>query len=79
MGDEVRRTYHGVLKAAKSEASSVLSFDLLLRSPCIFPAALKTRSTPADEAGAAKYCLTSTEFNKELTRTVHVLVRTGTK
>ena len=28
------------------------------RSPCIFPAAEKTRSTPPDEAGAAKYCLT---------------------
>ena len=30
-----------------------------LRRPlCIFPAAKKTRSTPANEAGAARYCLT---------------------
>ena len=27
-------------------------------TPCILPAAEKTRSTPAEEAGAAKYCLT---------------------
>ena len=27
-------------------------------SECILPAALKTRSTPADDAGAEKYCLT---------------------
>ena len=30
----------------------------LRRSECILPAALKTRSTPADDAGAKKYCLT---------------------
>ena len=51
-------TGHGsqsVLKAAKSECSSVESFADFCRSPCILPAAEKTRSTPADEAGAAKY------------------------
>ena len=52
-------TYHqSVLKAAKREASSVSSLALLRRSPCILPAALKTRSTPAEDAGAAQYCLT---------------------
>ena len=35
----------------------MLSFADLRRSSCIFPAAEKTRSTPADEKGAAKYCL----------------------
>ena len=44
------------LKAAKSECSRVLSFADLRRSSCIFPAAEKTRSTPADEKGAARYC-----------------------
>jgi hypothetical protein len=41
-----------VLKAAKSECSSVESLaDFCWRSPCIFPAAEKMRSTPAEEAG----------------------------
>ena len=30
----------------------------LARSPCILPAAEKTRSMPPPEQGAAKYCLT---------------------
>ena len=34
-----------------------MSLADLLRSPCILPAAEKTRSTPADDAGAAKYWL----------------------
>ena len=50
--------FQSVLKAAKSECSSVESFADFWRSPCILPAAEKTRSTPADEAGAAKYCFT---------------------
>ena len=49
---------HSVLKAAKSECSSVSSLADFERSPCILPAAEKTRSTPAEEAGAAKYCFT---------------------
>jgi hypothetical protein len=47
-----------VLKAAKREFSSVVSLADFCRSPCMLPAAEKTRSTPAEEAGAAKYCLT---------------------
>lgn len=47
-----------MLNAAKSECSSVESLADFWRSPCILPAAEKTRSTPADDAGAAKYCLT---------------------
>ena len=47
-----------MLKAANSECSSVESLADFWRSPCILPAAEKTRSTPAEEAGAAKYCLT---------------------
>eukprot|EP00966_Prymnesium_polylepis_P144433 3335463-Prymnesium_polylepis.1 len=49
---------YSVLNAAKRECSSVSSFADLERSPCIFPAAEKTRSTPADDAGAAKNCFT---------------------
>ena len=36
----------------------MLSLADLRRSSCIRPAAEKTRSTPADEAGIDKYCLT---------------------
>ena len=46
-----------VLNAAKRECSSVESLADFWRSPCILPAAEKTRSTPAEDAGAAKYCL----------------------
>ena len=53
-----RAAHQSVLKAAKMEASRVVSLPFFLRSPCILPAALKTRSTAADDAGAAKYCLT---------------------
>ena len=45
-----------MLKAAKRECSSVECLAAFWRSPCILPAAEKTRSTPAEEAGAAKYC-----------------------
>ena len=48
---------HLVLKAAKSECLRESSDIDLRRSECILPAAEKTRSTPAEEAGAAKYCL----------------------
>ena len=41
-----------VLNAAKSECSSVESLADFCRSLCILPAAEKTRSTLADEAGA---------------------------
>ena len=47
-----------MLNAAKSECSSVESLADFCRSPCILPAAEKTRSTPPVEAGAEKYCLT---------------------
>ena len=47
-----------MLNAAKSECWSVESLAAFWRSPCILPAAEKTRSTPADDASAAKYCLT---------------------
>ena len=47
---------HSVLNAAKSECSSELSFSDLRRTSCIFPAAEKERSTPADENGATRYC-----------------------
>ena len=46
------------MNAAKSECSSVESLADFWRSPCILPAAEKTRSTPADDAGAEKYCFT---------------------
>ena len=50
-----------VLKAALMECWSVESLAdlcrLSYRSPCILPAAEKMCSTPAEEAGAAKYCL----------------------
>ena len=49
---------HGALMAAKRECSMVSALTDLDRSPCILPAALKTRSTPAEEAGAARYCFT---------------------
>ena len=42
-----------VLNAAKRECSSVLSLADLRRSSCIRPAAEKTHSTPADEAGGS--------------------------
>ena len=42
----------------KAVCSSVESLADFWRSPCMLPAAEKTRSTPAEEAGAAKYCLT---------------------
>ena len=47
-----------MLNAANSECSRVVSLADLDRSPCILPAAEKTHSTPADEAGAANYCFT---------------------
>lgn len=50
-------SHSNMLNAAKNECSSVLSFSDLRRSSCIFPAAEKTRSTPPDENGAARYCL----------------------
>ena len=40
------------------ECCGELSLADLRRSLCILPAAEKTRSTRADDAGAAKYCLT---------------------
>ena len=46
-----------MLNAPKSECLSESSFMDLRRSLCILPAAEKTRSTPADEAGAARYYL----------------------
>ena len=46
--------HHLVLKAAKRECLSDSSVIDLRKSACILPAAEKTRSTPADEAGAAR-------------------------
>ena len=44
---------HSVLNAAKRECSKVVSLADFFRSVCILPAAEKTRSSPAEEAGAA--------------------------
>ena len=51
-------SHYGALMAANREYSRVSALTDLDKSPCILPAALKTRSTPAEEAGAARYCLT---------------------
>jgi len=54
-------TPYSVLNSAKSECSSVVSLADFWRSPHAVHLARgreQTRSTPAEEAGAAKYCLT---------------------
>ena len=45
-----------MLNAANIECSRVSSFADFLMSECISPAAEKTRSTPAEEAGALYHC-----------------------
>ena len=50
-------SHHSVLKHAKIECCKEESPNDLRRSECILSAALKTRSTLADDAGAEKYCL----------------------
>ena len=50
---------YSVFCIAKRECSRLESLVAFFKSSCILPAAEKTRSTPADDAGAAKYCLPS--------------------
>ena len=59
-------TSQSVLNAANKECSRVESLTDFRRSLCIFPAAEKTRSTPAEEQGAEKYCFTGSQVGQKV-------------